>query len=179
MDEDCIFDNNDTVIISKQKISLEKRDQDVINDKFMKDKFKNLNGNWVVSYVDEDENIVTDKSLIDDNEDEIYQIYLEIKEKMAYSTIFMNITYSNLYSFITSSKNYTGKIDTEWCTYEEYINYGLKKPCLNEWASHNIIQLHSLYVYLVSTFTSSNFGSVSSFIEYAYNCSYKEAIPFV
>ena len=102
MDEDYIFDNDDTVIISKQNITLEKRDNGITNVKNMEDKFKNLNGTWVVSYVDENENIVTDKTLIDDNEDEIYQSFLEIKEKIAYSTVFMNISYSNLYSYIIS-----------------------------------------------------------------------------
>lgn len=179
MDEDYIFDNDDTVIISKQNITLEKKGNDITNDKNMEDKFKNLNGTWVVSYVDENENIVTDKTLIDDNEDEIYQTFLEIKEKSAYSSVFMNISYSNLYSYILLCEKYTGKIDTEWCKYEEHLNYGLKKPSLNEWASHNIIHLHGLYVYLVETFTELNFGSVSSFIEYAYSCSYKESIPLV
>jgi len=168
-DDNVLFDNDDIIIFTKKEIILEKLQYELTVQQ--NKKFKDLDGNWKINLLKKEDESDLNSLWITKYENDVYKIYLDIKEKLAYSNILSKITFSNLSEYI----NYCHEqkrlvLDLEWNDYEEYKMYGLKNPSIEEWTSHHLIELHDLYVHYY-IFSELSFGTSNDFINFCYKYS--------
>ena len=141
IDDSELFDNDDTIIIHKDKITLIKYN----NEKQIKDlkkSMKELDGNWELDIYNE-ENKFSHESWISKNEKHLIPIFQDLKYTSIYSDVLSKLTYTNLCDYLESSSKSNYIFDNnDWNLYEEYKLYGMKKPNIQEWTSFHILELH-------------------------------------
>lgn len=164
MDDELIFNADDCIILTKNKIILEKQNAD--NSKEFKKKFKELDGCWELDLIN-DSNEDND-DWISINQDKLFSIFEDIKDRTVYTNLFDKLSFSDLCSYLNEHKKSSKKHDMEWSSYEEHKLFGIKYPSLQEWSAHNVIDLHYLFNVLHEYYNFS-FGTPDEFINFAYN----------
>jgi len=173
-DDSELFDKDDTIVLERNKIRLQKYN----NEKSISDinKFlKELDGNWTVDIFNDDVYYNSSKNWIVKNKKLIDTLYEELKEKSIYSDVLSNLTYEILCDYLETSSKSDYKYDNnDWNSYEEYKLYGMKKPNINEWTSFHVIELHKLYTTYDNYF---KLGNIEDFIKFCFDNSETKQLP--
>ena len=173
-DESELFDKDDTIIIHKDKITLQKFNNDK-SIQVLKKSLKELDGNWQLDICNEDKNIIISDSWISRNEKQIFTMFQELKNKSIYSDVLYNLTYNILCDYLeTSSKSDYEYDNNDWNEYEEYKLYGMKNPNKNQWTSFHIREIHKLYVTYMDYY---KLDKVKKFINLCFKNSETKRLP--
>ena len=174
IDDSEIFEKDDNIVLEKDKITLQKYNNDKKSLSDINKLIKELDGNWTVDIVS-DNNCNSQESWITKNEKQICGTFKELKEKSVFSDVLSNLTYDNLCDYLESSSKSMYKYDNnDWNVYEEYKLYGLKNPNINEWSSFHIIELHKLYTTYDTFF---KLGKIEDFINFCFTNSNSKYLP--
>ena len=173
LDDSEIFDKDDTIILERDKITLQKYNSKIsVYD--INTYLKELDGNWEVHIFDSDDDI-SSKNWITKNEKQINSIFEELKNKSIYSDVLGTLTYDILCDYLeTSTKSEYKFYNSDWDLYEEYKLYGMKNPNINEWTSFHVIELHKLYSTYIEFF---KLGKIEDFINFCYENSVTDRLP--
>lgn len=173
-DDSELFDKNDNIVIYKDKIVLQKQNNNNKSIIELNKHLKDLDGNWELD-VQIDDNESTSKNWIFNNDKNIEIMYSELKSKSVYSDVLNNLSINVLSDYLENMciSKYKYK-NSDWNSYEEYKLYGMKKPGVNEWTSFHIIELHKLY----NTYdTYFKLGKIEEFIKFCFKNSITNRLP--
>ena len=173
-DDSEIFDIDDTIVFSKNKIILQKNNSQK-NETDIQKHLKELDGNWELDLSNIDKEIIENSDWIGKNEFLINLVYKDLQIKALYSDVLSKLSLFNLCAFLESSSKSNYKYNNDdWNIYEEYKLYGMKKPTINEWSSFHILELHKLY----STYNSHfKLGKIEDFIKFCFENSLTLRLP--
>lgn len=174
LEDSELFDKDDTITIHKNKIILNKYNDDDKPIEDLKKYLNELDGNWILEFQTDDD-FKSNESFILKNDALFYEIFTDINVKSEYSEVLNNLTYPVFCEFLESTRNseYIYNND-DWNRYEEYKLFGMKNPNIEQWTSFHIIELHRLYnTYMLNL----NLGNIKNFIEFCYINSKSEQLP--
>jgi len=170
IEEDPLFDYEDNIVITKDKVILQKKKN--LETKAQKHKFNDLDGVWEVEVVEDGYS----ESLDLINDDIIYDMYTDMIYRSKINDVLTRVTLGSLTDFIFDCQETNCVHDQVWEKYEEYKLYGMKNPHLQEWSSHFMLELHYLYNLYHSVY-NLKLGKPDDFIRFCYDNSDTKRLP--
>ena len=170
IEEDALFDYDDNIVITKDKVILQKKKQ--LQTNAQKIKFNDLDGSWAIEVVEE--GYAESETLIDD--DTVYAIYIDMLYKSKINNILTDLSLGELSEYLSDCKKMKETHDQSWEKYEEYKLYGMKNPSVKEWSSHFMLDLHFLYN-MYHHMYGIKLGKPDEFIKFCFDNSDRTRLP--